>query len=341
MTVSDQIITDDYAIYNADCVEVVSDMPDNSIDMSVYSPPFAGLFQYSGDERDMSNCYNYDEFYDQYRFLVKQMARVTRPGRINCVHCMDIGEDAIGTVHDLPGNIIRIHEEAGFQFMGRRLKWNEPLAVRLRTMVRGLAHQTICEDSAKSSIANADYVLFFRKRGENQKPITHERGFTRYFGAEHMPDEVRQFRGFDGDQKENKFSHFVWRRYASSAWMDIRSSNRKPGSKEPWLTGCGLVARAVVDDGEAREPEDVKHVHPLMLDIIHRCVELYTNPGETVFTPFMGVGSEVYSPVYLGRRGIGVELKASYFRQAAKNIAKAKQDYIEDGAGDLIAGMMA
>jgi DNA modification methylase len=332
MPVADQIITNDYAIYNADCVEVVGDMPDNSIDMSVYSPPFAGLFHYSGDERDMSNCYNYAEFYEHYSFLVNQMARITKPGRINCVHCMDIGEDSVGTVHDLPAHIVRIHEEAGFQFMGRRLKWNEPLAVRLRTMVRGLAHQTICEDSTKSSIANADYVLFFRKKGDNKVPVTHERGFVRYFGEEHMPEEIRQFRGFDGDQKENKFSHFVWRRYASSAWMDIRASNKQK-------CGDGLKARAVVDDGEAREPEDVKHVHPLMLDIIHRCVELYTNPGETVFTPFMGVGSEVYSPVYLGRRGIGVELKTSYFRQAAKNIACAKDDYKADGAGDLL-GLM-
>jgi hypothetical protein len=247
---------------------------------------------------------------------------------------MDIGEDAIGSSHDLPGNIIRIHEEAGFHYIGRRLKWNEPLAVRLRTMVRGLAHQTICEDSTKSSIAHADYILFFRKGGENRVPVTHERGFTRYFGEEHMPEEIRQFRHFEGDQKENRFSHFVWRRYASSAWMDIRASNKQK-------TGCGLTARAVVDDGEAREPDDVKHVHPLMLDIIHRCVELYTNPGETVFTPFMGVGSEVYSPVYLGRRGVGVELKASYYRQAAKNIAKAKQDFIEDGSGDLLSMVAA
>ena len=334
MTVADQIITDDYAIYNADCVEVTSDMKPNSVDMAVYSPPFAGLFQYSGDERDMSNCYNYEEFYRQYSFLVSQMYRITKPGRINAVHCMDIGEDSIGTVHDLPGRIIKIHEDAGFKFMGRRLKWNEPLAVRLRTMVRGLAHATICEDSTKSSIANADYILFFRKGGDNQVPVTHANGFVRYFGEEEMPQSIRQFRGFDGDQKENKFSHFVWRRYASSAWMDIRASNKQ-------LCGDGLPARAVVDDGEAREPDDVKHVHPLMLDIIHRCVELYTNPGETVFTPFMGVASEVYSPVYLGRRGIGVELKASYFNQAAKNVAKAKSDYIADGATNLLDAMLA
>ena len=332
MSVADQIITDDYAIYNADCVEVISEMPTGVVDMSVYSPPFAGLFQYSGDERDMSNCYNYEEFYKQYQFLVDQIYRVTKPGRISAVHCMDIGEDSVGTVHDLPGNIIRIHEQAGFKFMGRRLKWNEPLAVRLRTMVKGLAHKTIVDDSTKSSIANADYILFFRKKGDNAVPVMHERGFVRYFGSDQMPPESLEFRGFDGDQKLNKFSHNVWRRYASSAWMDIRASNKQ-------LCGDGLPARAVVDDGEAREPDDVKHVHPLMLDIIHRCVELYTNPGETVFTPFMGVGSEVYSPVYLGRRGIGVELKGSYYRQAVKNIAQAKADFIKDGAGDLLSGM--
>lgn len=334
MPVSDQVITSDYAIYNGDCVEVMADLPSNSVDLSVYSPPFAGLFQYSGDERDMSNCTSYGQFYEQYKFLIGHLHRLTRPGRINAVHCMDINETSAGGSHDLPGNIIKLHQEAGFEYLGRRLKWNEPLAVRLRTMVKGLAHMTIVEDSTKSSIAHADYILFFRKAGENKVPVTHPTGFHRYFGEEVMPPEVRQFRGFDGDQKANKFSHFVWRRYASSAWMDIRASNAQ-------LCGDGLRARAVVDDGEAREPDDVKHVHPLMLDIIHRCVELYTNPGETVLTPFMGVGSEVYSPVYLGRKGIGAELKSSYFRQAVKNIACAKDDFIKDSAGDLLSQMIA
>jgi DNA modification methylase len=334
MAVSDQVITQDYAIYNGDCVEVAASLPSNSIDMSVYSPPFAGLFQYSGDERDMSNCTSYDQFYQQYRFIVNHIYRLTKSGRLSCVHCMDIGEDPVGGSHDLPGNIIRLHEDAGFKYLGRRLKWNEPLAVRLRTMVRGLAHQTICEDSAKSSIAHADYILFFRKNGENKIPVTHPTGFLRYFGEQPMPEEAMQFRGFVGDQKLNKFSHNVWRRYASSAWMDIRASNSQK-------CGDGLKARAVVDDGEAREPDDVKHVHPLMLDIIHRCVELYTNPGEAVFTPFMGIGSEVYSPVYLGRRGVGAEIKKSYFRQAVKNIASAKSDYATDIEGDLLSVVAA
>jgi DNA modification methylase len=330
MPVADQIITDDYAIYNADCVEVVSDMKDNSIDMAVYSPPFAGLFQYSGDERDMSNNYTFDGFYQQYGYLVKQLHRVTKPGRINAVHCMDISMGYDGSKHDLPGNIIRLHQEAGFQFMGRVLKWNEPLSVRLRTMVKSLAHITIVEDSTRSSVADADYILFFRKSGENKAPVTHPNGFVRYFGSDPIEPHELEFRGWSGDQKKNKFSQRVWRRYASSVWMDIRASNEQK-------CGDGLKARAVVDDGEAREPDDVKHVHPLMLDIIHRCVELYTNKGETVFTPFMGVGSEVYSPVYLGRRGIGVELKSSYYRQAVKNIAKAKDDFISDGEGDLLS----
>jgi len=333
MPVSDQVITENYALYNGDCVDVIRDLKSNSMDMSVYSPPFAGLFQYSGDERDMSNCTSYGQFYEQYKFLVEHLYRVTKPGRMNAVHCMDIGEDMTGVCHDLPGNIIRIYQDAGFHYCGRRLKWNEPMAVRLRTMVKGLAHKTICDDSLKSSIANADYVLFFRKPGESVAPVTHTNGFLRYFGSDPIPEDVLHLRGMVGDQKTNKFSHNVWRRYASSAWMDIRASNSQ-------LCGDGLKARAVVDDGEAREPDDVKHVHPLMLDIIHRCVELYTNPGDTVFTPFMGVGSEVYSPVYLGRRGVGVELKKSYFRQAVKNVACAKDDYVKDGAGDLLSGLI-
>jgi DNA modification methylase len=218
--------------------------------------------------------------------------------------------------------------------MGRILKWNEPLWVRLRTYVRHLAHATICDDSTRSAPAAADYILFFRAPGKNQTPVTHERGLVRYFGSDPMPEEAMPFRGWTGDQKENRFSHNVWRRYASSAWMDIRASNDQ-------ACGDGLNARAVLEIGDAKEEDDLKHPHPLLLDVIHRCVELYTNPGETVFTPFMGVGSEVYSPVYLGRKGIGVELKESYYSQAVRNIAQAKTDYINDGAGSLLDKMMA
>lgn len=330
MAVSNQVITDDYALYNGDCMEVVTELPDNSIDFSVYSPPFAALFTYSSDIRDMSNCFDRDEFYKQYAFLVKQMARITKPGRINAVHCMDVCDGADGVYHDLPGNIIKLHQEAGFRYMGRVLKWNEPMWVRLRTYVRHLAHFTTVEDSTRSAPAAADYILLFRAKGKNEVPVTHPNGFLRYFGSEPMPDDTLHLRGFEGDQKLNKFSHNVWRRYASSAWMDIRASNSE-------ACGDGLNAKAVLEIDEAKEEDDLKHPHPLLLDVIHRCVELYTNKGETVFTPFMGVGSEVYSPVYLGRKGIGVELKKSYFDQAVKNVANAKADFIADGAGDLLS----
>jgi DNA modification methylase len=329
-----QVITEDYAIYNGDCMEWAAKAPKHCIDMSVYSPPFAALFTYSSDKRDFSNCYTREQFYTQYKFLVEQMARITKPGRINAVHCMDVCDGADGVYHDLPGNIIKLHQDAGFKYMGRILKWNEPLWVRLRTYVRHLAHATICDDSTRSAPAAADYILFFRAPGKNQTPVTHERGLVRYFGSDPMPEEAMQFRGWTGDQKENRFSHNVWRRYASSAWMDIRASNDQK-------CGDGLGARAVLEIGDAKEEDDLKHPHPLLLDVIHRCVELYTNPGETVFTPFMGVGSEVYSPVYLGRKGIGVELKESYYSQAVRNIAQAKTDYINDGAGSLLEKMLA
>jgi len=327
-----EVITEDYAIYNGDSMEWVAQAPSNSLDMVVYSPPFAALFTYSSDNRDMSNCYTRDEFYTQYGYLVDQLARVTKPGRINAVHCMDVCDGADGVYHDLPGNIIKLHQKAGFKYMGRILKWNEPMWVRLRTYVRHLAHATIVDDSTRSAPAAADYILFFRAPGKNETPVTHERGFLRYFGSDPMPEEVMQYRGWTGDQKEGRFSHNVWRRYASSAWMDIRASNDQK-------CGDGLQAKAVLEIGDAKEEDDLKHPHPLLLDVIHRCVELYTNPGETVFTPFMGVGSEVYSPVYLGRKGIGVELKTSYYNQAVRNVAKAKDDYIADGAGDLLAAL--
>jgi DNA modification methylase len=329
-----QVITEDYAIYNGDCMEWAAKAPKHCIDMSVYSPPFAALFTYSSDKRDFSNCYTREQFYAQYKFLVEQMARITKPGRINAVHCMDVCDGADGVYHDLPGNIIKLHQDAGFKYMGRILKWNEPLWVRLRTYVRHLAHATICDDSTRSAPAAADYILFFRAPGKNQTPVTHERGLVRYFGSDPMPEEAMPYRGWTGDQKENRFSHNVWRRYASSAWMDIRASNDQK-------CGDGLGARAVLEIGDAKEEDDLKHPHPLLLDVIHRCVELYTNPGETVFTPFMGVGSEVYSPVYLGRKGIGVELKESYYSQAVRNIAQAKTDYINDGAGSLLEKMLA
>lgn len=303
MGVKDQVITDRYAIYNGDCVEVMSALPDKSIHMSIYSPPFCGLYQYSSDERDLSNCYDYKEFFDHYAFVVRHIERITLPGRISAVHCTDIPSGNSGCDHltDFPGDIIRLHEREGFHFIARHTIWKEPLWVRNRTLTKNLAHRTIVDDASDAGVASADYLLIFRKKGENKTPVAHPTGLDYYAGECPIPNDILRFRGFDGDQKKNRYSHWIWRRYASSVWDDIRMGRLLPFH-------------------DSRDENDEKHVHPLQLDVIDRCVCLRTNPGETVLTPFMGVGSEVYSAVKNGRRGIGAELKPSYFRQAIKNM---------------------
>ena len=307
MAIKDQTITDTHALYNGDCVETMKALPDNSVDLSVYSPPFAGLYIYSSDERDMSNCINRDEFFRHYGYCIDQLARLTKPGRINAVHCMDIplSNKGCDAVFDLPGEIIRLYEARGFEYGGRRVIWKEPLMVRNRTMMKSLHHKTLCEDSTRNSIANADYLLMFRRKGENKIPVSHPTGLHHYAGETPMPDNLLHMRGMEGDQKKNSFSQWIWRQYASSVWMDIRIDE-------------------VLSFKEATDPEDEKHCHPLQLDVIERSVVMWSNPGEVVLTPFMGVGSEVYGAVINGRKGIGIELKESYYRQAIRNIANAK-----------------
>lgn len=304
--VIDQEITDRYAIYNGDCVEVIEGIPDDKIHLSVYSPPFACLYNYSSSERDMSNCSNYDQFMEHYEFLVKELYRVTMPGRVTAVHCMDVPEGQ-GFAHrliDFPGDIIRMHERIGFRYIARHCVWKEPLGVRLRTMSKGLAHKQIVEDSILCDVASADYLLLFRKRGENPVPVAHPQGLLSYAGEREVPQDLLKYRGWTGKQTENRYSHWIWRQYASAFWDDVRIDRVLPYK-------------------ECREPDDEKHVHPLQLDVIERVVVLRSNPGETVFTPFMGVGSEVYGAVLNGRRGVGVELKSAYYKQAAKNIPLA------------------
>ena len=300
----DPVISDKYAVYNMDCVEGIKQLPSNSIHLSVYSPPFGGLYHYSSDERDMSNCADYDQFFAHYGFVVEEIARTTVPGRCTAVHCMDVPSGNSGMDHyiDFPGDIIRLHERHGFHFIARHAIWKEPLWVRNRTLQKNLAHKTIVDDSIGAGVASADYLLVFRKHGENKVPVANPVGFMEYAGDDSkMPSEIRSLRGFVGDQKQNRFSHWIWRRYASSIWDDIRMGRVLPYQ-------------------ESRDPDDEKHVHPLQMDVIDRVVQMRSNPGETVLTPFMGVGSEVYSAVSKGRRGIGFELKPSYFRQAAKNL---------------------
>jgi DNA modification methylase len=301
--VADQVITDRYAIYNGDCMDVMRGLPNESIHLSVYSPPFGGLYHYSSSDRDLSNARNYQEFFEHYDYVVEELFRITMPGRMTAVHCMDVptGNSGKDALTDFPGDIIRQHERLGFNYIARYVIWKEPLAVRNRTMAKNLAHKTIVDDSSKCSVASADYLLVFRRKGDNPVPIAHPVGLLDYAGERRIPEELHRYRGHIGNQIQNRYSHWIWRQYASAFWDDIR------------------IGR-VLPFRESREDEDEKHMHPLQLDVIHRCLQLWSNPGERVFTPFMGVGSEVYEAVKYGRFGIGAELKASYFRQAVQNL---------------------
>lgn len=312
--IKNQLITDQFAIYEGDCMDVTPTMPDNSIDLSIYSPPFLGLYNYSSSERDFSNCETKEQGLRQYEYLVEQIARLTKPGRISAVHCTDL-MNKDGSQWDYPHEIELIHAKYGFQRMNKITIWKEPLKVRMRTMVRSLMHKLIVEDSTECFTAMPDYVLIFKKKGINEVPVTHPVGLSYYAGETPIlpamsdkygifEDLKRKFKGWT-DPKTNKLSHIIWQRYASSVWDDIRIDN-------------------VLKYKESKDEDDEKHVHPLQLDVIYRLVELYSNPDEVVLTPFMGVGSEVFAPVSMGRKAIGIELKDTYYKQAVKNLKEIK-----------------
>lgn len=310
MACDSQVITDRYAIYNGDCCEVLQSLPDESVHLSVYSPPFAAdgagcLYHYSSSDRDLSNCRSHQEFFDHYAFVVGQIHRLTMPGRLTAVHCMDIPrKTSPGGLVDFPGEIIRLHESLGWRFWCRHFVWKEPLGVRNRTMARGLAHKQVVTDASLCDVASADCLLLFRKNGDNPVPVANPHGLTSYAGAREVPAELHSYRGWKGKHIENRYSHWCWRQYASAFWDDIRLERTLPYK-------------------EAREDDDERHMHPLQLDVVERIVQLRSLPGETVLTPFMGVGSEAYGAVINGRRAVGIELKPAYFKQAVKNLEDA------------------
>ena len=320
MAVIDQCIKENYALYCGDSCEVLPTLPDESIHHCIYSPPFAtlaggALYTYSSSERDLSNARTYDEFFEHYEYIVEQIARLLLPGRISAVHCMDVPKAGanIAGYNDFPGDIIRLHERLGFDHLPRICIWKEPLAVRNRTMAKALAHRQIVEDSTLTNVAASDYLIPFRKRGENPIPVTHPHGLSEYHGLKQIPGDLLKYRHWQGKQTENRYSHWIWRQYASSFWDDIRGNMGSPTKDKG----------GVLEYKEARDEEDERHVHPLQLDVISRACVLWTNPGENVLSPFMGVGSEVFGAVINGRRGIGIELKPSYYKQAVKNLKEA------------------
>jgi DNA modification methylase len=313
MGIIDQKITDKYSLYNGDCMEVIPEIKNESIDFSIFSPPFPELYQYSNDPRDMSNCLNYDETMESLSYVFKELYRLIKPGRIMAVHCMDL-KKTMFSKRDFPGDIISINNKIGFDFYCRTTIWKDPWLVARRTMVTTLKHKSLVEDSADTAIAGADYIVVFRKPGENKEPIEHRKGLTSYAGDQTLiPSDLKTgYRNYTGSPATNKLSHWIFRQYMSPVWMDIRTGE---------LVGY--------DDSECKENPEEKHVCPLQLDIIERCLQLWSNKNDIILTPFMGVGSEIFSALKNDRRAIGIELKPTYYRQALRNAEKALEKKTE------------
>lgn len=299
MVVNSQTITDHYAIYNGDSCEVLPKFPAASVDFALFSPPFADLYCYSDSPADMGNSTSYTEFFEHFSFIIRELARIIRPGRICAVHCIDIPamkeRDGYIGIKDFPGDIIRAFQAAGMIYHSRHTIWKDPLIEATRTKAIGLMHKQLCKDSSVSRAGLPDYLIAFRAQGDNPTPIVHPDGLTSYCGSDDP--------GGDGIKR----SHNIWRAYASPVWMDIRQTRTLNASK-------------------ARDPDDEKHLCPLQLDVIERACILWSNPGECVLTPFAGIGSEIYGAVLNGRRGIGIELKRSYYDQAVKTLASCNPD---------------
>lgn len=297
----DQVITDNYAIYQGDSCEVIRAIPGDSIGFGIHSPPFEGLYRFSNYDRDISNN-DGPAFWEHYSFLISELLRVTMPGRIHAVHVMQLPTSKIRHgyigMRDFRGEVVRAYEDAGWIFHSEVCIWKDPVVAQQRTKSIRLLHKQVVKDSCISGQGLADYILSFRKPGENPEPVNE--CFDRYSGTDE-PDRSKYTSPTDG---RNWYSIEVWQRYASPVWMDINQTRT-------------LQYRG------GRDPDDIAHISPLQLDVIERCIDLWSNPGDTVLTPFLGIGSEVYGAVTMGRKGIGCELKPSYFKQAVKNLKDA------------------
>ena len=296
--VIDQHITDKYAIYHGDSCEVLKGIPDNTIHYQIYSPPFSSLFTFSDSERDLSNNNSNKEFFDHFQFMAKELFRVLMPCRLMSVHCADLSvtKNMAGEIgiYDFGGDLIRFFCEIGFIYHSRVVIWKDPLVAAVRTKTHGLLHKTIVDNAAFCRQGLPDYILTFRKPGNNEEPVRHPKGFGDYYGIEPLPPIWN----------ERKYSHFVWQRYASPVWMDINQTD-------------------VLQFRSVREDKDEKHIAPLQLGVIRRCIDLWTNKNDVVLSPFGGIGSEPVVAIEMGRRAIAVELKESYYKQMKANCKNA------------------
>jgi len=279
--VINQSITEKYALYNGDSGEIMKGLPSDTMDYSIFSPPFEDLYTYSDSPRDLGNCKTTEEFYIQFTFIVKELFRIMKPGRLVSIHCMDLptskSRDGFIGLRDFPGILIKLFQDCGFYYHSRVTIWKDPVVAMQRTKALGLLHKQIKKDSAMCRQGIADYIITMRKPGDNPDPVTHT---------------------------NDSFPVDKWQQYASPVWMDIKQSN-------------------TLNRTSAREERDEKHICPLQLDVIERCINLWTSPGDTVFTPFLGIGSEAYQALKMHRKAIGIELKESYYNQAVKNCEKA------------------
>lgn len=298
MKVLDQVSGDGWTAYHADCIEVAREMPSNSVDFSIFSPPFDSLYTFSNSPRDLGNCRGSDGFIHHFQFLIKELFRVTAPGRLCSFHCCNLprtsNRDGFIGIRDFRGELIRGFEAEGWIFHSEVTIWKDPVTAMQRTKALGLLHKTIVKDSSMSRQGIPDYLVTMRKPGQNEKPI---RGHLEEFVGENPPK-------MKGDKQWNSID--IWQRYASPVWMDICQSR-------------------TLQKESAREDKDERHISPLQLDVIDRALQLWSMPGDVVFSPFMGIGSEGFEAVKTGRKFIGTELKASYFQQAQLNLKAAQE----------------
>jgi len=291
----DQVTTDDYSLFNGDCCEVIQEIPDDSVGFTVFSPPFASLYTYSDSERDMGNCKSDEEFWGHFNFLIPELLRAAKPGSNCSVHCMNLPTTKqhsgyIG-IRDFRGDVIRAFEAAGWIYHSEVCIWKDPVTAMQRTKALGLLHKQIVKDSSMSRQGIPDYLCTFRKTGERPEPVA---------GAFNM------FIGDDSEfRSEGRFSIDVWQKYASPVWSDIRMN------------------RTLNNYREGREQDDERHICPLQLDVIERALQLWSNPGDVVLSPFAGIGSEGYCSLKMHRKFIGIELKPSYYKIACRNLEKA------------------
>lgn len=303
MGVENQEMGKNFVLYNGDCVDVIKDIPSCSIGYSIFSPPFAELYTYSDSDRDMGNSKNYDEFFEHFKFLITEIERVMQNGRLVSVHCIDIPamkeKDGFIGIKNFSGDIIASFQNAGFIFHSRHTIWKDPLIEATRTKAIGLMHRQLTKDSSMCRAGLPDYLLTFRKKGENINKIDNECGLCKYeyFGKDN-PDISRE---------KIEYSHNVWRHYASPVWMDIRQTK-------------------TLQKAKARTEKDVKHICPLQLDVIGRGITLWSKEGDTILSPFAGIGSEGYQAIKMGRKFVGIELKKEYFNCAVGNLKDAENE---------------